>query len=106
MARPSFGRRCRLNLNHFLVSPVTGTLGRLWIRYSVEEIFREAAVIGRKGTKNTRCSFHCNCLILGEVARPERFELPAFWFVARSSKTSKCRYWYRLRAKRATLFNP
>ena len=28
-------------------------------------------------------------LILGEVARPERFELPAFWFVARSAKTSK-----------------
>ena len=40
--------------------------------------------------------------ILGEVARPERFELPAFWFVARSAKTSKCRYWYRLRAKGAT----
>jgi serine/threonine protein kinase len=35
---------------------------------------------GRK-RKNTRCSFHCSCLILGEVARPERFELPAFWFV-------------------------
>src|SRR6516162_2064262 len=59
---------------------------------------------GRKRMKNTRCSFHCNCLILEEVARPERFELPAFWFVTRSSKTSKCRYWYRLRAKRATLF--
>ena len=37
------------------------------------------------GLKNTRCSFHCNRLILGEVARPERFELPAFWFVARRS---------------------
>ena len=36
------------------------------------------------------------------MARPERFELPTFWFVGRSSKTSKCRYWYRLRAKRAT----
>src|SRR5215469_13516154 len=57
---------------------------------------------GRKRTKNTRCSFHCNCLILGEVARPERFELPAFRFVGRSAKTSKCRYSYRLRAKRAT----
>src|SRR5215469_7363397 len=55
---------------------------------------------------NTRCSFHCNCLIRREVARPERFELPAFWFVARSAKTSKCRYWYRLRATRATLFCP
>jgi hypothetical protein len=31
-------------------------------------------------TQNARCSFRCNCLILGEVARPERFELPAFWF--------------------------
>src|SRR6516225_3428135 len=31
--------------------------------------------------KNTRCSFHCNCLILGKVARPEGFKLPAFWFV-------------------------
>jgi len=41
-----------------------------------------------------------------KVARPERFELPTFWFVDRSSKTSKCRYWYRLRAKRATLFCP
>ena len=29
-------------------------------------------------TENTRCSFPCNCLILGEVARPERFELPTF----------------------------
>jgi len=46
--------------------------------------------------ENTRCSFRCNWLILGEVARPERFELPAFWFVGRSAKTSKCRYWYRL----------
>src|SRR5215468_8370469 len=56
--------------------------GRPWFRYSVEEIFRKA-VIGRNGRKdrNTRCSFHCNCLIRGEVARPERFELPAFWFV-------------------------
>ena len=35
------------------------------------------------------------------VARPEGFEPPAFWFVDRSSKTSKCRYWYRLRAERA-----
>jgi hypothetical protein len=42
----------------------------------------------------------CNYLVLGEVARPESFELPAFWFVGR--KSSKCRYWYRLRAKRAT----
>src|SRR5215472_19216505 len=40
------------------------------------------------------------------VARPEGFEPPAFWFVDRSSKTSKCRYWYRLRATRATLFCP
>src|SRR5215467_7464885 len=49
------------------------------------EIFRKAVIAryGRKRTKNTRCSFHCNRLILGEVARPERFELPAFWFVAR-----------------------
>ena len=79
---------------------VTGKLGRLWFRYSVEEIFRKEVIgrNGRKRTKNTRCSFHCNCLILGEVARPERFELPAFWFVGRWSKTSKCRYWYRLRA--------
>src|SRR5215472_5113782 len=45
--------------------------------------------IGRKRTKNTRCSFHCNCLILGEVARPERFELPAFWFVAISNALSR-----------------
>jgi len=36
------------------------------------------------------------------VARPEGFEPPAFWFVGRWSKTSKRRYWYRLRAKRAT----
>ena len=35
---------------------------------------------------------------LENMARPERFELPTFWFVGRSSKTSKCRYWYRLRA--------
>jgi len=51
-------------------------------------IFRKAAIgrKGRKKTKNTRCSFHCNCLILGEVARPERFELPAFWFVGFGSK--------------------
>ena len=38
------------------------------------------------------------------MARPERFELPAFWFVGRSAKTSKCCCWYRLRAKRATYF--
>src|SRR5262252_4463450 len=38
------------------------------------------------------------------VARPERFELPAFWFVGRSAKTSKCRYWYRLRATRAMIW--
>ena len=59
--------------------------GRPWFRYFVEEIFRKAVIgrNGRKRTKNTRCSFHCNCLILGEVARPERFELPAFWFVGR-----------------------
>ena len=31
--------------------------------------------------KKDRCSFHYNCLTLGDVARPERFELPAFWFV-------------------------
>jgi len=74
------------------------------VRYSVEEILRKAVIPrnGRKRTKNTRCSFHCNCLILGEVARPERFELPAFRFVGRSAKASKCRYSYRLRAKRAT----
>jgi len=80
----SFPRRnsaCRC----LVVLALTGNhLGRPWFRYSVEEIFRKA-VIGRKRTKNTRCSFHCNCLILGEVARPERFELPAFWFVARCS---------------------
>ena len=78
-----------------------------------KDLFRSDAI--QKGSywtewseraKNTRCSFRCNCLILGEVARPERFELPAFWFVARSAKTSKCRYWYRLRATRATLFCP
>ena len=31
----------------------------------------------------------CNGLILGEVARPERFELPAFWFVVEKSGNSK-----------------
>jgi len=30
-----------------------------------------------------------NCLILGEVARPERFELPAFWFVVEKSGNPK-----------------
>jgi len=40
-------------------------------------------------TENTRCSFRCNCLILGEVARPERFELPAFWFVVEKSGNPK-----------------
>ena len=42
------------------------------------------------------------CKVRGEVevVRPERLELPAFWFVDRSSKTSKCRYWYRLRTTR------
>src|SRR5215831_19894974 len=59
-----------------------------------------------KGRKTPDVHFTCNCLILGEVARPERFELPAFWFVARSAKNHKCRYWYRLRATRATLFCP
>src|SRR6516162_5137786 len=39
--------------------------------------------------ENTRCSFHCNCLILGEVARPERFELSAFWFVVEKSGNPK-----------------
>jgi len=70
--------------------------------------FSERRLLDRMDGKdeNTRCSFHCNCLILGEVARPERFELPTFWFVGRSAKTSKCRYWYRLRATRATLFCP
>src|SRR6516164_2321199 len=58
-----------------------------------------------KGRKH-QMFIHCNCLIRGELARPERFELPAFWFVARSAKTSKCRYWYRLRATRASLFCP
>jgi hypothetical protein len=87
-------------------SPVTGNLGRPWFRYSVEEIFRKA-VIARNGrrTKNTRCSFRCNWLILGEVARTERFELTAFWFVGRQAKTSKWRYWYRLRAN-ARLISP
>jgi|SRR6516225_4502469 hypothetical protein len=42
-----------------------------------------------ESTKNTRCSFHCHCLILGEVARPERFELPAFWFVVEKSGNPK-----------------
>src|SRR5215471_21060947 len=36
--------------------------------------------------------------LLKTMARPERFELPTFWFVDRSSKTSKCRYWCRLQA--------
>ena len=58
-----------------------GKLGRLWFRYSVEEMFRRRFLDG-KG-RNTRCSFHCNCLILGEAARPERFALPTFWFVTR-----------------------
>jgi hypothetical protein len=40
------------------------------------------------------CSWHC--------CRPERIELPAFWLVGRSAKNYKYRYWYRLRAKRAT----
>jgi hypothetical protein len=44
-------------------------------------MFRRRLLDG-KG-RNTRCSFHCNCLILGEVARPERFALPTFWFVTR-----------------------
>src|SRR5215469_4031017 len=63
-----------------LLSPA-GNLGRPWFRYSVEESFRKAVIArnGRKKTKNTRCSFHCNSLILGKVARPERFELPVFW---------------------------
>ena len=66
-------------------------MGRPWFRYSVEEIFRKAVVArnGRKRTKNTRCSFHCNGLILGEVARPERFELPAFWSVVEKSGNPK-----------------
>src|SRR6516225_9500259 len=42
-----------------------------------------------ESTKNTRCSFHCHCLILGEVARPERFELPVFWFVVEKSGNPK-----------------
>ena len=54
-------------------------------------------MVGRRKTPGVH--FTCNCLILREVARPERFEL---WFVGRWSKISKCRYWYRLRAKRAT----
>ena len=40
-------------------------------------------------TENTRCSFRCNCLILGEVARPGRFGLPAFWFVVEKSGNPK-----------------
>src|SRR5215470_13706966 len=73
--------------------------GRPWFRYSVEEIFRKA-VIGRNGRKdrNTRCSFHCNCLIRGEVARPERFELPAFWFVVEKSGNPKALQVSHLRA--------
>ena len=72
-------------------------------------LLRMALIGGTEWTEkdgNTRCSFRCNCLILGKVARPERFEIPAFWFVGRSSNTSKYRYWYSLRAKRATLFCP
>jgi len=70
----------------------TRKLGRLWFRYSFEEIFRKAVIgrNGRKGPKNTRCS----CQPSDSSERPERFELPTFWFVGRSAKTSKCRYWY------------
>jgi len=64
--------------------------------------FRNTYLKNRTSCPEGVRQFHCNCLILGEVARPERFELPAFWFVGRPAKTSKCRYWYRLRAKRAT----
>jgi len=76
----------RAHSPHSLISPLTRKFGRLWLRYSVEEIFRKA-VIGRNGrerAKNTRCSFHYNYLILGEMAHPERFGLPAFWFVGGS----------------------
>ena len=40
-------------------------------------------------TENTRCSFHYNCLILGEVARPEGFEPLAFWSVVGKAGNSK-----------------
>jgi hypothetical protein len=46
---PNVSRASVLLLN--LVSPLTGKLGRLWFRYSVEEIFRKA-VIGRNGRKS------------------------------------------------------
>src|SRR5215472_16590828 len=54
--------------------------------------FRNTYLKNRTSCPEGVRQFHCNCLILGEVARPERFELPAFWFVGRPAKTSKCRY--------------
>src|SRR5215469_12573804 len=51
-------------------------------------------------SEKARCSVHCNCLILGEVARPERFELPAFWFVVEKSGNPKALQVSHLQAAR------
>src|SRR6266702_3868965 len=37
-----------------------------------------------------------------KMARPERFELPTFWFVAKRAQKSKCCSWCRIRQERAT----
>src|SRR6516165_5767049 len=59
-----------------------------------------------ESTKNTRCSFHCHCLILGEVTRPRRFELPAFWFVVEKSGNPKALQVSHLQAAPASKILP
>ena len=51
--------------------------------------FRNTYLKNRTSCPEGVRQFHCNCLILGEVARPERFELPAFWFVVEKSGNPK-----------------
>ena len=89
----------------FTLSSCRPRFGRLIFTFGVYRLMMALWPSGWRWSPNQATLRHTIAEFLSPiqgVARPERFELPAFWFIGRSAKTSKCRYCYRLRAKGAT----